>query len=104
MIEPLQPALANEGRLYLGVQIADEDEMSPRMRVGGAIRAQWAAVAAHAEDVRDEDIHPSSVSIGDREVINAAGQWVGPNDNLVGPQGPQGDRGPQGDEAHRATG
>ena len=58
-------------RIYLGVQVADEDEMSPRMRVGGALKAQWAAVAAHARDVRGEDIHPATVSIGDTEVIDA---------------------------------
>ena len=33
-------------RLYLGVQVGDDVEMTPRMRVGGALKAQWAAVAA----------------------------------------------------------
>ena len=31
--------------LYLGVTIDSDSEVTPRMVVGGAIRAQWAAVA-----------------------------------------------------------
>jgi len=85
--------------LYLGVTIADDREMEPRLVVGGAIRAQWAAVAAQALDVRDRHIHPSAVSIGETPVIDEQGQWVGPPVGLRGPigeQGPQGDIGPQG--------
>ncbi len=82
--------------LFLGVQIGDEVETTPRMRVGGALKAQWAAMAAHAKDVRGEDIHPASVSIGDREVINAAGEWVGPEVGIVGPPGPEGPQGGRG--------
>ena len=51
--------------LYLGVTVGQDQEMRPRMRIGGALKSQWAAVAAHARDVRGEDIHPSSVSIND---------------------------------------
>ena len=82
--------------LYLGVQIGDDVEMSPRMRVGGALKAQWAAVAAHARDVRDENINPASVTVGGQEVINAAGEWVGEAAGLQGPVGPAGPQGPAG--------
>ena len=34
-------------------------------------------MADHATDVRGEQIHPATVSIGEREVINAEGEWVG---------------------------
>ena len=64
------------------------------MKVSTALRAQWARTAEHAKDVRDEDIHPATVSIGDTEVINAEGQWVGDPTGLIGPQGPAGADGP----------
>ena len=84
----LDAGLTDAESLYLGVQVADDDEMAPRMRVGGALKAQWAAVAEHARDVRDEHIHPSAVSIGDGPVIDAQGRWVGDPTGLRGPAGP----------------
>jgi hypothetical protein len=89
---------ASEDTLYLGITVGDGAEMTPRMKVGSAIRAQW---AAHAQDVRGEDIHPSSVSIGDTEVINANGEWVGSASGIRGERGPAGERGPQGDVGPR---
>ena len=83
--------------LYLTLQADNDAEVSPRMRLGGALRAQWAKfalIADHALDVTDEDIHPRSVSIGEREVIDAQGNWVG---NLDGMQGEQGIQGPDGE-------
>jgi hypothetical protein len=95
-----------EGALWLGVQADGDDEFAPRMRVGGALRARLADVALHARDVRGEDIHPRTVSIGDRRVIDDVGRWVGEpiavvgeNGEVVGvpgPQGPQGEAGPPG--------
>ena len=85
--------------LYLTLQADGDDEVSPRMRLGGALRAQWAQfalVADHAMDVTNEDIHPRSVSIGDQEVIDAQGNWVGSLDGMRGERGPQGDRGERG--------
>ena len=82
--------------LYLGVTIDDDGEITPRMVVGGAIRAQWAAVAAQALDVRDRHIHPSAVNIGETPVINDQGQWVGDPTGLVGPPGPAGPAGAAG--------
>ena len=90
--EPLPVALASSPTLYLGVQIGGDDEQTPRMRVGGAIRALW---AAQAQDAVGE-IHPVSVSIGETLVINADGQWVGEPFGAEGPAGPQGERGPAG--------
>ena len=56
--------------------------MSPRMPVGVRC-APSGQVANHARDVRGEHINPASVAIDGREVINAAGEWVGPDENLV---------------------
>ena len=78
---------AQENNLYLGVTVGDGDEMSPRMKVGTALKAQW---AAHAQDVAGEDIHPNSVSIGETMVIDENGQWVGNLAGLRGPEGPAG--------------
>ena len=73
----LEPALADADALWLGVQVGEDSELTPRMRVGGAVRALWAARAGHADDVRGRDIHPDSVSVGDRLVIDAQGRWLG---------------------------
>ena len=79
-----------EGSLYLGISIDAHSEMVPRMLVGTALRAQW---AAHARDVTDEDIHPRTVHVGGRLVIDAEGRWRG---ETLGTQGPQGPAGPAG--------
>lgn len=82
--------------LWLGIQVESDDELTPRMRVGGALRAHWAAVAAQALDVRDRHIHPNAVSIGDRPVIDAQGRWVGDPTGLQGPPGEAGATGQPG--------
>ena len=69
--------------LFLGVQVEGDVEISPRLRVGGAVRSQWAEkairsdLAEHAVDVSGEVIHPASVSIGEQLVINEEGEgWA----------------------------
>ncbi len=87
-------------QLYLSLQVENEQELYPRMKVGSAVKAKWAEkattteVADHAVDVNGENIHPNSISIGQRLVINAQGQWVG--EAIVGLKGDKGDIGPQG--------
>ncbi len=92
-VTPLPADLDPTIQLWLAVQVGADAELSPRMRVGGALRAQWAAVAAQALDVRARHIHPSAVDIGDRPVIDAQGRWVGDPTGLVGPAGPVGNDG-----------
>lgn len=93
---PFTSEIATHQMLYLGVQIDGGAEMQPRMKVGTALRARWAATAAHATDVRAEHIHPGAVSIGDLMVIDADGNWVGDTAGLRGPIGPQGVSGARG--------
>ena len=95
-ITPLETELSEQVLLYLGITVGESDEMSPRVRVGGALKAQWAKIAEHARDVRGENIHPASVSIGDSTVIDNQGRWVGDTAGLIGPQGEVGPGGPQG--------
>ena len=84
--------------LFLGVQVEGDVEISPRLRVGGAVRSQWAEkairsdLADHAVDVSGEVIHPASVSIGEQLVINEEGEWVGPAIEGTGVQGEEGTR------------
>ena len=73
---PFDDGVMGAERLYLGIQVDDDVELMPRMRVGGALKAQWAAVAAHAQDVRGEDIN-RCVTIGGNQVIDREGRWVG---------------------------
>lgn len=96
-ITPLETELSEQLLLYLGITVGESDEMSPRVRVGGALKAQWAKIAEHARDVRGEHIHPASVSIGDSTVIDNQGRWVGDTTGLIGPQGLQGAIGPTGE-------
>ena len=79
--------------LYLGITLGERNEMTPRMLVGTALRAGW---AEHARDVEGEDIHPRSVSIGQRLVIDADGNWRGEPIGTAGEAGPPGPPGPPG--------
>ena len=80
--------------LYIGVRIGENEEMRPRMLVGTVLRAQW---AAHARDVDNEDIHPRTLSVGGRLLIDDAGNWVGDDLGNAGPVGPAGPPGPPGE-------
>lgn len=97
-----------EGPIYLGVQVEAGDELLPRLRVGGALRARLADVALHARDVRGEDIHPRTVSAGDRMVVDSTGRWVGEpialvdeGGEVIGVPGPAGAQGPPGADGAR---
>ena len=114
-ITPLSDALELDGPLYLGLQVDDDDELTPRLTIGGALRALRVDVAEQAEDVFARDIHPSSIAVGEVPVIDNRGRWVGPAVDLagaVGPDGPPGasglrgeigPEGPQGDEGTRGV-
>lgn len=95
-VSPLPADLDPGVSLWLGVQVDDDAELQPRMRVGGALRAQWAAVAAQAMDVAGRHIHPAAVSIGQAQVIDGQGRWVGDPTGLQGPAGPVGPPGDPG--------
>ena len=89
----LQEIARGDETLYLGITLNEHAEMTPRMLLGTALRAH---AAEHAKDVKDEDIHPRSISVAGRTVIDASGKWVGetiPNEGSVGPTGPQGPAG-----------
>jgi hypothetical protein len=83
-----------DGRpLFLGVQVAADPEMVPRLAIPSQAYAQ---LAVNALDVAGRDIHPNSVSIGTAQVIDSLGQWVGSPTGLQGPIGPIGPQGPAG--------
>ena len=87
---PFGEIVRQPGPLYLGIALGNNAEMSPRMLVGTALRAQW---ASHARDVEGEDIHPRTISIGQRLVIDEDGNWLG---EAIGTEGAQGPAGPPG--------
>jgi hypothetical protein len=89
-------SLWNGGILYLGLKVNDDDEMSPREVVRSV------PYALLASDVSG-DIHPASVSVAGRPVIDSSGRWVGPANGAstpgagtVGPPGAAGPPGPAG--------
>ena len=88
---PLQDVIYEQDALYLGISVNAREEMQPRLLVGSALRAQW---AAHAKDVEGEDIHPKTISIGSTLVVDENGNWVGQAFGEPGPQGPRGEPGP----------
>jgi len=90
-LDDIDPAIFR-GDVFLGIALDDGDELRPRTRL---TKVPGAFVADVALDVLG-DIHPSSVSIGERAVIDSDGEWVGPPGNLRGPEGPQGPPGPPG--------
>ena len=93
----LDTVIRSDAPLYLGISVGEHAEMTPRMLVGTALRAQW---ALHAKDVEGEDIHPRTLSVGGRLVIDEEGNWLGEalgERGPPGPAGPEGPRGPPGD-------
>jgi hypothetical protein len=90
------PATLWDGSVrYVGLKVGTDDEMTPREEVAAA------PYALMAGDVNG-DIHPATVSIGNKMVIDPSGKWVGDTAGLQGPKGDKGDTGPQG--AMGATG
>ncbi len=67
---PLGPVLDGSPR-YLGISVDGAPELQPRHAVASV------PYALLAQDVNG-DIHPSSVTVGGRAVIDAEGNWVGP--------------------------
>lgn len=55
---------------YLGVKVGSDDEMTPRQRIGSV------PYAFMANDVVG-DIHPTSVTVNGKTVIDKSGNWVG---------------------------
>lgn len=87
----MAPAIFDGSIRYMGVTVEGDSEMSPRAIV------QSVPYAFVARDVNG-DIHPTSISIGQTQVVNNLGEWVGSPTGLIGPTGPQGDLGPTGPE------
>ena len=95
-----------DGPLYLSVQIENGNELSPRIRISTALKAEWAVeadVAAHAESVDGVEINPRSINVNGRPIIDTNGDWVGGLESFgsfegsPGPQGPRGEQGLEGD-------
>lgn len=79
-LSEFQADLWNGQVRYLAVQVEDDPEMLPRASLGSV---PYALVAQDAVG----DLHPNSVSVGGQVVIDASGNWVGPNSGLQGPEG-----------------
>ncbi len=90
--QPLDGALFRREGLWLGISIDRGEELSPRTPLRKVPASFVADVALDAVG----DIHPDSVSIGDRLVIDGDGRWVGDPVGLQGPAGPPGPAGPAG--------
>jgi hypothetical protein len=86
---PFGTGLFTGKTLYLGVKVGADAEMTPRQQIASV---PYALVCNNAVGA----ITPSSVTVNGTQVIDATGNWVGPNSGLIGPTGPQGPAGPQG--------
>jgi hypothetical protein len=67
----------------VGLKVAEDLEMTPREEIDSV---PYALVAADAVG----DLHPTSVSVGGKLVIDGSGRWVGDPTGLQGPPGPAG--------------
>ena len=85
----IQDMLQGGALLYMGIAVGNDAEMSPRSVVQSV---PYAIVAGNVIG----DITPTSVSIGDQEVIDSTGKWVGDPTGLQGPAGPPGANGANG--------
>ena len=74
-IEPLGTVLATDAPLWIGLAVEGEGELSPRNAITEVPRA---AAALWAADVTGQHIHPREISVGDTQVIDSQGNWVGP--------------------------
>ena len=83
--------LFDGGNIYLGIKIGSDTELSPRQRITSV---PFAIRAGVAEKVVGSVNASDGLWVGDTQVINVDGDWVGSPSNV---QGPQGDAGPSGD-------
>jgi len=91
---PLPSDLLASDQVELGLAVDQDSEMTPRLKLTeGSV--PFALRAREAERVNG-DISPRSLTVGGQLVINEAGEWVGPDSGLVGPEGPEGPEGPAG--------
>lgn len=92
-ITPLPTELFTGEQMSLGIQVADDNELSPRLQVNSVPYAFKAGVADNVTG----DIEPASIAINGQQVIDSEGRWVGDPTGLVGPEGPQGEPGAPGE-------
>ena len=83
---PLDAEIFDGRALFLAVWV-NGDEILPRQAIS---TVAYAFRAEQANDVAGRVIHPDGVFIGDTEVINSDGEWVGPSTGLQGPRGESG--------------
>jgi hypothetical protein len=88
--KPLPSALWDGSPKYIGLKVADDSEMTPREEMDSV---PYAIVAQDAVG----DIHPSTVTVGGKLIIDTNGRWVGDTTGLQGPKGDPGSPGAKGD-------
>lgn len=93
-MEPLGEVLQTNAARWVGLSIDGDPEWQPRTLLSAVPRV---AAARWAADVTGQVIHPTRVFIGDREVIDQTGAWVGPIRPGAGEPGPNGPEGPAGE-------
>ena len=90
-IQPINPAHFR-GEVFMGFSIDGGAELTPRVRLRKVAGAFFADTALDVVG----DIHPRTVTVNNRVVIDQNGVWRGDVAGLQGPAGPQGLQGPAG--------
>jgi hypothetical protein len=85
--EPFPPGLWDGSRRFIGLKVNDDPELMPREEVTSVPHALEAGDATG-------DIHPATITVDGRQIVDASGRWVG---EPTGLQGPRGDPGPPGE-------
>jgi hypothetical protein len=96
-LTPFPASLWDGSARFIGVAVGGDSEMTPREEITSV------PYALVAYDVIG-DIHPTSVQVGGRMVIDEAGRWVGDSAGLKGDKGEPGPKGEKGDKGDPGAG
>ena len=92
----LESLFQEASELWLGVTLAPDPEMTPRMKMTSSGWALRSRSSQRADDVPGANITPNTVTVNGQLVIGADGSWQGSPSGLAGPPGATGATGPQG--------
>ena len=97
-LTPIEGDLINGDDLYLGIKLGDEAEMVPRYRITSV---PYSLRAGIANEVNGEVVAQGGIWVGETQIIDETGQWIGDPTGLAGPEGPEGSEGVEGPEGQQ---
>ncbi len=87
--KPMAASLWDGSSKFIGVKVGNDAEMTPREEINSV---PYAVASLDAIG----DIHPASITIGGKKVVDGTGKWVGDSAGLAGSKGDPGTNGTNG--------